>query len=78
MKQHWAPEWLAFYQTKVFGNEGYAVNYYARVQNICKVYRCELFPDEALNEKSQRQYYQLKILALQRLNRAVVRALHNG
>ncbi|MBD2056311.1 hypothetical protein H6F88_09815 [Oculatella sp. FACHB-28] len=77
LKQHWAPEWLAFYQTKVFGNEGYAVNYYARVQNICKVYRCELFPDEALNEKSQRQYYQLKILALQRLNRAVVSDLRH-
>ncbi|NJL36754.1 MAG: hypothetical protein HC899_08315 [Leptolyngbyaceae cyanobacterium SM1_4_3] len=67
LKQHWAPEWLAFYQTKVFGDEAYAVNYYARVQNICKVRRCELFPDEALNEKSQKQYYKLEISDLQRL-----------
>lgn len=72
LKQHWAPEWLAFYQTKVFGDEAYAVNYYARVQNICKVCRRELFPDEVPNEKSQKQYYKLEISALQRLDRTVV------
>lgn len=71
LKQHWAPEWLAFYQTKVFGDEAYAVNYYARVQNICKVCRCELFPDEVPNEKSQKQYYKLEISELQRLEVSV-------
>ena len=27
LKNSWPPQWLAFYQTKVFGSEAYAVNY---------------------------------------------------
>ncbi len=29
--KRWPPRWLAFYQTKVFGSEAYAVRYYGRV-----------------------------------------------
>lgn len=43
---YWSPQWLAFYQTKVFGAEAYAIHYYAQVQQICEVYRWELFPDQ--------------------------------
>jgi hypothetical protein len=30
----WPPRWLAFYQTKVFGPEAHAINYYAVVHDI--------------------------------------------
>jgi hypothetical protein len=43
-KERWPPQWLAFYQTKIFGDEAYAVNYYARVLDIWRVFRWELFP----------------------------------
>lgn len=54
LKKRWPPQWLAFYLTKVFGSEAYAVNYYARVLAIRKVFRWQLFPEqphEALLQK---------------------------
>ena len=31
LRDRWPPRWLAFYQTKVFGLEAHAVNYYAAI-----------------------------------------------
>jgi len=70
LRDRWPPKWLAFYQTKVFGAEAYAVRYYARVIDIRKVRRCDLFPDDS-GPKSQKPYYQLCIDELQTLARPV-------
>ncbi len=71
--ERWPPHWLAFYQTKVFGPEAYAVNYYAAVQGIRKVSRTELFPDTPPNNpKANRRYYQLLLGDLQRLSPPIV------
>jgi hypothetical protein len=59
LKNRWPPQWLAFYQTKIFGEEAFAVNYFAQIVRIEKVYRWQLFPGETKNEKSNKQYYQL-------------------
>jgi len=59
LRRRWPPEWLAFYQTKVFGDEAFAIRYYAQVLHIREVGRCELFPDEPPNAKTHRRYYQL-------------------
>ncbi len=67
LKKRWPPEWLAFYQTKVFGSERYSVRYYARAIEIRKVFRHELFPDEPINEKTNKRYYQLMLSSLQQL-----------
>lgn len=67
LKNRWPPEWLAFYQTKVFIQEAYAINYYAKVIQINEVPRCELFPNEPQNRKSNRRYYQLHLEPLLRL-----------
>ena len=48
----WPPKWLAFYQTKIFGDEAFAVNYYAAVQQIRQVSRQDLFPDRAEEGKA--------------------------
>lgn len=63
----WPPKWLAFYQTKIFGPEAFAINYYAEVLSVRQAARSELFPDEPKNEKSSRQYYQLILGPLQKL-----------
>jgi hypothetical protein len=31
LRDCWPPKWLALYQTKAFGQEAYAINYYAKV-----------------------------------------------
>jgi len=72
LRERWPPQWLAFYQTKVFGDEAYAVNYYAHVLDIRKVFRWELFPDQPKDEKAQRRYCQLILSPLQRLPRPIL------
>lgn len=62
----WPPQWLAFYQTKVFGPQSHSVVWYAEVRGLRRVRRCELFPDQQRTWKSQRYYYQLLLDPLQR------------
>jgi very-short-patch-repair endonuclease len=64
----WPPRLLAFYQTKVFGPEAYAINHYAAVRSIRLVSRTQLFPDTPRNHpKANRRYYQLLLGELQQL-----------
>jgi len=65
--KRWPPKWLAFYQTKVFGDEAFAVNYYGLVRDVRIVQRRELFPNELPNPKSDCQYYQIHLHSLERL-----------
>jgi very-short-patch-repair endonuclease len=67
LKKRWPPDWLAFYQTKVFESERYSVRYYARVIEIQKAFRWQLFPDELINDKTNRRYYQLLLSPLEEL-----------
>jgi very-short-patch-repair endonuclease len=59
--------WVAFYQTKVFGSEAYCIRHYARVLDVRERFRWQLFPDEPINEKTNRRYYQLMLSRLQQL-----------
>ncbi|HEY9628744.1 MAG TPA: DUF559 domain-containing protein [Coleofasciculaceae cyanobacterium] len=72
LKSRWPPEWLAFYQTRVFGHEKYAVNYCARVLQIDLCDRTQLFPHERPNAKSHKRYYKLTLSPLEKLPRAIV------
>jgi very-short-patch-repair endonuclease len=71
LKDRWPPRWLAFYQTKVFGDEAYSVRYYAHVLTIQQAYRHELFPDQPRDGRSRRRYYQLHFEPLQRLPKPI-------
>jgi very-short-patch-repair endonuclease len=72
LRGRWPPQWLAFYQTKVFGDEAHAVNYYARVLGVRRRHRWELFPDQPRDERSQRRYFQLILEPLRRLPRPIL------
>jgi len=67
----WPPTWLAFYQTKIFGSEAFAVRYYAPVKGIREVIRQELFPDEKPGPRSGRRYYQVHLYPLQQLRQPI-------
>jgi very-short-patch-repair endonuclease len=67
LKNRWPPRWLSFYQTKIFGHEGYAISYYAKIVDIQLVYRWQLFPNLPRDKKSNQRYYQLLLEPLQRL-----------
>jgi len=68
LKDRWPPQWLAFYQTKVFGAEAFSVNYYGRVVDIRQVCRRDLFPDPPYGENSGREYHQIFFDRLRRLH----------
>ena len=73
LKDCWPPRWLAFYQTKVFGSEAYAVNYMASVLSIRVVPRLYLFPDMDRNDpKANSQYFQLMLGPLQNLSHPIL------
>lgn len=65
LKDRWPPEWLAFYQTKEFGDEAYCISYFARVVDIRQVSRRELFPDEPASRKAANRYYQVIVSPLE-------------
>lgn len=67
IKDRWPPQWIAFYQTKVFGDEAFTVSYYAEVIHIKEAFRWQLFPDEPQNERSNRKYYQIFLDDIQKL-----------
>ena len=72
MPDAWPPKALAFYQTKAFGDEAYAVRHFAHVREIRTVERSELFPEEPPNAKTGRRYYQLLLEDLQSLEAPIV------
>ncbi len=62
---------LAFYQTKIFGEEKWAVNYHAEVRSVDRAKRIELLPDERDHPRAQDEYYRLQIGDLERLPKPI-------
>jgi len=63
---------LAFYQTKVFGDEAWAINYWAEAQKWDIVKRVDLLPQEASHPRAQEEYYRIELGKLKRLPRPIV------
>jgi len=64
--------WLAFYQTKIFGEEGWAVHDWAEVKGCTIVKRRELLPMEDAHPRADDDYYKVSIGELRRLPRPIV------
>ena len=60
-------KYLAFYQTRLFGEEKWAVNWYAPVLGITRVRRRELLPDEPEHPRAGAEYYRVELGELTRL-----------
>ncbi len=59
--RRWPPRWLAFYQTKIFGEDAYCVRYYGEVAQIERLPRPALFPQERPNPKSDKVYHKISL-----------------
>lgn len=70
--RRWPPQWLAFYQTKIFKDEAYSIRWYGKVRMIHRVPRSELFPDEFPNAKSDKLYYQIFLHRLDALPTPII------
>lgn len=65
-------EYIAFYQGKIFGEDGFKINYYAKIKQIKIVERNELFPNEPNNPKTFDKYYKIEIEDLIKLKKPIV------
>jgi hypothetical protein len=59
-------QWLAFYQTRVFDDEKWSINYYARLRGHELVTRLDLLPQEADHPRANERYYKLQLGPLQK------------
>lgn len=64
-------EYLAFYQPKVFEEEKWTVNYYAKVLGHSIKKRIELYPTETEHNNRDEDYYQIFIGELIRLENPI-------
>jgi hypothetical protein len=64
-------DYHAFYQTGVFGEERWAVNYYAPVRRYRVVSRRSLLPGEPSHPRGDDLYYKIEIGSLRRLPRPI-------
>jgi very-short-patch-repair endonuclease len=64
--------YLAFYQTKSFGPERWAVNYYAPATSWQTVTRLDLFPQEPSHPHAVQEYYKVSLQPLIALPQPVV------
>lgn len=71
LRRRWPPHWLAFYQTKVFGREAFAIQFFARVLGVHETFRSQLFPDEPNHPKATQRYYQLMLGPIEKLERPI-------
>lgn len=58
---------LAFYFTKAFGEEGWAIHWYASVQGYELVQRRDLLPEEPDHPRADEPYYKMRLGPLERL-----------
>jgi hypothetical protein len=65
--QHFAADYLAFYQTRAFADERWAIRYYAQVLRYRIATRQELLPDEAQHPRAAEHYYRVELGPLQQL-----------
>ena len=56
---------LAFYQTKAFGEDKWAVRYYAEIRSKRILRRKELLPDESYHPRADEEYYKIALSNLQ-------------
>ena len=67
LRRRWPPQWIAFYQTKIFGAEAFAIHYCARVLNVREAFRWQLRPGEPNHPKAGHRYYQMLLGPLEHL-----------
>jgi very-short-patch-repair endonuclease len=65
-------EWLAFYQTRAFGDERWAIRYYAPILGRTIVKRRDLLPEEPDHPRADRDYYKLELGELRPLPRPIL------
>lgn len=65
-------QWLAFYQTKAFGEQRWRIQYYAPIVGRSILKRRELLPDEPNHPRAELDYYKLELGEMRCRDRPIV------
>ncbi len=63
--KRWPPDYIAFYQPRVFGENAFCIRYFGKVAQITQATRRELFPNEVESPISEKRYQRIQIVALE-------------
>lgn len=63
--KRWPPRWLAFYQPNCFGEDAYQIKYWGEVSEINSMTRKEIFPNEIISDRSEKEYFILHLRKLE-------------
>jgi hypothetical protein len=66
-----AAAYLAFYQTRAFGDEGLQIRCFAPIRRYTIVTRRELLPEQAEHPRAGERYYRVELGPLQALERPI-------
>jgi len=73
LKDKWIPEFISFYQTRLFKEDGFRVNYVAQVNTYKEITRRELFPDEKPDApKYNKKYYLFSLKNIERIDAPII------
>ena len=67
---------IAFYQTKIFKEDAFKIQWHGAVKKISIVKRKELFPESQLDPKAEKEYYKIKFGKLKKLPQPVFSRRH--
>ena len=64
--------YIAFYQTKAFGDQKWSINYWAKISKINIVKRLELLPSEDDHPRANNQYFKVEMSDLKLLPNPII------
>ncbi|MBI1802498.1 MAG: hypothetical protein HY259_09410 [Chloroflexi bacterium] len=65
-------QYIAFYQTKTFGADAFAINYYTPIYGVELVTRRDLIPSQPDHPRAQQPYYKILVGPLIRLPHPII------
>src|SRR3972149_1587657 len=69
-------KYIAFYQTKIFGENAFKIEWHGEVKNISVVKRKKLFPNLEHDPKAENDYYKIEFDELQKLPSPIISRRH--
>ncbi|KRT66815.1 MAG: hypothetical protein XU11_C0004G0067 [Candidatus Dadabacteria bacterium CSP1-2] len=69
-------KYIAFYQTKIFGENAFKIEWYGKVKNISVVKRKVLFPNLMDDPKAENEYYKIEFNKLIKLPSPIISRRH--
>lgn len=72
LKKRWPPKWISFYYTNPIKEYPQMIIHYAKISLINAASRAVLFPFEAHNYKSKRNYYRISFKKIESLRKPIL------